>query len=44
VLIKWLMSFLEIENLMPLNDPIDKTKMIWTLLKGQDLSSFENYL
>ena len=40
----WLMAFREIENLMPLKEPADKTKMFWTLLKGQDLSYFKHYL
>jgi hypothetical protein len=38
------MAFLEIENLMPLKEPADKTRMFWTLLKGQALSYFENHL
>jgi hypothetical protein len=36
--IKWVMTFREIENLMPMKEPADKTKMFWTLLKGQALS------
>jgi hypothetical protein len=36
--IKWVMAFREIENLMPMKEPADKTKMFWTLLKGQALS------
>ena len=36
--IKWLMAFREMENLMPLKEPADKTKMFRTLLKGQALS------
>ena len=39
--IKWLR---EIENLMSLKKPEDKTKMFWTLLKGQALSYFEYHL
>ena len=35
--IKWLMSFFEIENLMPVKEPADKTKMFQALLKGQVL-------
>ena len=42
--IKWLMAFREIENLMPLKEPADKTKMFRTLLKGQALSYFEHHL
>ena len=38
------MAFCEIENLMPLKEPADKTKMFWTLLKGQALSYFEHHL
>jgi hypothetical protein len=34
-----LMSFREIENLMP----ADKTRVFWTLLKGQALSYFEHH-
>jgi hypothetical protein len=36
--IKWVMAFLEIENLMPMKEPADKTRMVRTLLKGQALS------
>ena len=42
--IKWLLAFREIENLMPLKEPADKTKMFRTLLKGQALSYFEHHL
>jgi hypothetical protein len=35
------MAFREIENLMPMNEPSDKTRMFRTLLKGQALSYFE---
>jgi hypothetical protein len=42
--IKWLMAFHEIENLMPMKDPADKTKMFRTLLKGQASSYFEHHL
>jgi hypothetical protein len=42
--IKWLMAFREIENLMPLKEPADKTRMFQTLLKGQALSYFEHHL
>jgi hypothetical protein len=38
------MAFREIENLMPMKEPSDKTKMFWTLLKGQALSYFEHHL
>jgi hypothetical protein len=42
--IKWVMAFREIENLMPMKEPADKTRMFWTLLKGQVLSYFEHHL
>jgi len=38
------MAFREIENLMPLKEPDDKTKMFRTLLKGQALSYFKHHL
>jgi hypothetical protein len=38
------MAFREIENLMPIKEPADKTRMICTLLKGQALSYFEHHL
>jgi hypothetical protein len=38
------MAFRDIENLMPLNETIDKTRMFRTLLKGQALSYFEHHL
>jgi hypothetical protein len=42
--IKWVMSFREIENLIPMKEPDDKTRMFWTLLKVQALSYFEHHL
>jgi hypothetical protein len=39
-----LISFCEIENLMSLKEPAEKTRMFWTLLKGQTLSYFEHHL
>jgi hypothetical protein len=42
--IKWVMAFHEIENLMPMKEPADKTRMFWTLLKGQAFSYFEHHL
>jgi hypothetical protein len=42
--IKWVMAFCEIENLMSMKEPVDKTRMLWTLLKGQALSYFEQHL
>jgi hypothetical protein len=42
--VKWVMGFREVENLMPMKEPADKTRMFWTLLKGQPLSYFEHHL
>jgi hypothetical protein len=42
--IKWVIAFREIENLMPMKEPADKTKMFQTLLMGQALSYFEHHL
>jgi hypothetical protein len=42
--IKWVMAFCEIENLMPMKEPVDKTRMFRTLLKGQALSHLEHHL
>jgi hypothetical protein len=42
--IKWVMAFREIENLMSMREPADKTRMFRTLLKGQALSYFEHHL
>jgi hypothetical protein len=36
--------FQEIENLMPMKEPADKTRMFRSLLKGQSLSYFEHHL
>jgi hypothetical protein len=41
--IKWVI-FREIENLMTMNEFSDKSRMFWTLLKGQVLSYFEHHL
>jgi hypothetical protein len=38
------MAFREIENLMPMKEPANKTRMFRTLLKGQALSYFEHHL
>jgi hypothetical protein len=38
------MAFREIEDLMPMKEPPDKTRMFHTLLKSQNLSYFENNL
>jgi hypothetical protein len=37
-------AFREIENLMPMKEPADKTRIFWTLLKSQALSYFEHHL
>jgi hypothetical protein len=42
--IMWVMAFREIENLMPMKEPAEKTRMFRTLLKGQALSYFEHHL
>jgi hypothetical protein len=42
--IKWVMAFREIENPMPMKEPVDKTRIFRTLLKGQALSYFEHHL
>jgi hypothetical protein len=39
-----MIAFCEIENLMPMKEPTDKTSMFRTLLKGQALSYFEHHL
>jgi hypothetical protein len=42
--IKWVISFREIENLMPMKEPSDNNRMFRTLLKGQALYYFEHRL
>jgi hypothetical protein len=42
--IKWVIAFCEIENLKPMKEPDDKTRMIRTLFKGQALYYFEPHL
>ena len=42
--IEWLMSFREIESLMPIKEPAGKSMMIQTFLKAQALSYFEHHL
>jgi hypothetical protein len=42
--IKWVMAFREIENLMPMKEPAEKTRMFQTLLNGQALTYFEHHL
>jgi hypothetical protein len=32
--INWMMALREIENLMPMKEPADKSRMFWTLSKG----------
>ena len=36
--IRWLIGYRDLELLMPLKDPSDKTKMLRTMLKGRSLS------
>jgi hypothetical protein len=38
------MAFREIENLMPMKEPVDKIRMFRSLLKGKALSYFEHHL
>jgi hypothetical protein len=42
--IKWVMAFREIENLMPMKEPAEKTRMFRILLKNKALSFFEHHL
>jgi hypothetical protein len=42
--VKWVMAFREIDNLMPMKEPADKTRMFRTLLNGQALSNSEHHL
>jgi hypothetical protein len=42
--IKWVMAFRQNENLMPMKEPADKTRIFRTLLKGQALFYFEHHL
>jgi hypothetical protein len=42
--IKWVIAFWENENLMPMKEAADKTRIFWTLLKCHDLSYFEHHL
>jgi hypothetical protein len=42
--IKLVMAFREIENLIPMKEPADKTRMFRTLLKSKDISYFEHNL
>jgi hypothetical protein len=39
-----MMAFFDIENLMPMKEPADKTRMFRILLKGQALSYFGHHL
>jgi hypothetical protein len=39
--IRWLMGYRDLELLMPLKEPSDRTKMLRTILKGRALSLFE---
>jgi hypothetical protein len=42
--IRWLMGYRDLELLMPLKEPSDRTKMLRTMLKGRALSLFEYHL
>jgi hypothetical protein len=42
--IKCLIEYREVENLMSIREPGNKSKMLWTVLKGQALSYFEHHL
>jgi hypothetical protein len=39
-----MMAFRDIEKLMPLEEPSDKTRMLRILLKGQALTYFDHHL
>jgi hypothetical protein len=41
--IKWMIAFREIESLMPMKEPADKTRIFRTLLKGHALLYFEHH-
>jgi hypothetical protein len=41
---KWLIGYREVENLMSIREPANKSKMLRTLLKGQALSYLEHHL
>jgi hypothetical protein len=38
------MAFHDIENLMPMKEPADRTRIFRTLLKGQASSYFEHHV
>jgi hypothetical protein len=42
--IKWVIAFREIEILMPMKEPADKTRMFRNFLKGQALCYFEHHI
>jgi len=42
--IKWLMGYRDLELLMALKEPLERTKMLCSLLTGQALSLFEYHL
>jgi hypothetical protein len=42
--IKWVMPSCEIGNLIPMKEPLDKTRMFLNLLKDQASSYFEHHL
>jgi len=42
--IKWLMAYRDLEVMMPLKEVSERTKMLWTLLKGRALAQFDYHL
>ena len=42
--IKWLMSYHDMEVMMPLREPGERVKMLRTLLKGLDLAQFDYHI
>ena len=41
---RWLIGYRDLELLMPLKEPSDRTKMLCNMLKGHSLSLFEYHL
>jgi hypothetical protein len=42
--IKWVVAFREIEDLIPMKETVDKTRISLTFLKDKDISCFEHHL
>jgi hypothetical protein len=40
---KWVMAFCEVKNLMPMKEPVNKTRMFRTLMKRQAFSYFKHH-